>query len=335
MSAVVEQPPVAPARGSLLRAETHRFRSRRFIQLLLGLAVLGWLVAVVIGLTQFGTPDAGDVAEARQRIQQEVTVQEGFRQDCLDQSGGSEAACGQPIRAEDFRVEDFLPRQPFDLGSSARAGAAGFGAAAAVLAFLIGATWIGAEWSTRSLVAWLFWAPRRMRVMGAKLAVLAGATAVIGAAAQLAWLAMAALLDAVAGSGRTLADGFWSSLLATEGRCVLLAVLAALLGFGLANLVRNTGAALGIGFVYFSIVETAIRILKPTWEPWLLSNNAAALVSPGGITVFVQDGTPGPDGLVHPTEHVITNLHGALVIGGVTAVVVAVGLVLFARRDLH
>jgi hypothetical protein len=174
-----------------------------------------------------------------------------------------------------------------------------------------------------------------MRVMGAKLAVLAGATAVIGAAAQLAWLAMAGLLDAVAGSGRTLADGFWSSLLATEGRCVLLAVLAALLGFGLANLVRNTGAALGIGFVYFSIVETAIRILKPTWEPWLLSNNAAALVSPGGITVFVQDGTPGPDGLVHPTEHVITNLHGALVIGGVTAVVVAVGLVLFARRDLH
>ena len=335
MSAVLDQPPVAPARGSLLRAEIHRFRSRRFIHLLLGLFVLGWLVAVVIGLTQFGKPDSGDLAEARQRLQQEVSAQEGFRQDCLDQSGGSEAACGQPIRADDFRVEDFLPRQPFDLASSARAGAAGFGAAAAVLAFLVGATWIGAEWSSRTLVAWLFWAPRRMRVMGVKLAVLAGATAMIGAAAQLAWLGMAGLLDAVAGSGRDLPGRFWSTLLATEARCVLLVVLAGLLGFGLANLVRNTGAALGVGFVYFSIVETAIRILKPTWEPFLVSSNAAGLVTPGGFTVFVQNGTPGPDGLVHPTEYVVTNLQGGVLLGAVTAVVVITGLVLFARRDLH
>jgi hypothetical protein len=335
MTAVADSPPLTPARGSLLRAEAHRFGSRRFIRLLLGLFVLGWLAAIVIGLTQYGTPDAGDLADARQRLQQEVSRQEGFRQDCLDQSGGSEAACGQPIRAQDFRVEDFLGKRPFDLPSAATAGAAGFGAAAAVLTFLVGATWIGAEWSARSLVAWLFWAPRRMRVIGAKLAVLAGGTVLIGAAAQLAWLGMAGLLNAVAGSGSSLPGGFWGSLLATEARCVLLAVLAAGLGFGLANLVRNTGAALGIGFVYFSIVETAIRILRPTWEPFLLSNNAAGLVSPGGVSVFVQDGTPGPDGLVHPTEYVITNLQGAVLLGGVTVVVVAAGMVLFARRDLH
>ena len=58
---------------------------------------------------------------------------------------------------------------------------------------------------------------------------------------------------------------------------MLLTVLAALLGFGLTNLTRNTGAALGIGFVYFAILETAIRILRPVWEPWLLSNNAVGL----------------------------------------------------------
>ena len=55
---------------------------------------------------------------------------------------------------------------------------------------------------------------------------------------------------------------------------MLLTVLVSLLGFGLTNLIRNTGAALGVGFVYFAIVETAVRALRPAWEPWLLSIDA-------------------------------------------------------------
>jgi ABC-type transport system involved in multi-copper enzyme maturation permease subunit len=341
MSVVAEQPPTAgeraPARpsGSLLRAEAHRFAARRFIRVLLALAVLGWLAAIVIGLFSFGTPDEGDLAAARQSLAQEVDRQAGFQQECLEQNGDSAAMCGSPVRAEDFRVEDFLAREPFDLPGSGQAGALGFGGATAVLAFLLGATWIGAEWSTRSLVALLFWAPRRMRVMGAKLTVLTAATALFAAAMQVAWLAMAGLLNLVAGSGNAVPAGFWGDLLATEARSVLLAVLAALLGFGLANLVRNTGAALGIGFVYFAIAETAVRILRPTWEPWLLSDNALGLLAPGGSTVYIQDGTAGADGIVRPTEYLIGNLQAGLVLGAVTAVVVGIGVVLFARRDIH
>jgi hypothetical protein len=124
----------------------------------------------------------------------------------------------------------------------------------------------------RSLVALLFWVPRRPTVMGAKIAVLVVAAALLAIAMQLAWLAMAGLLNAVAGGGAPLPDGFWTEVLAAQGRSVLLAVLIALIGFGLANLTRNTGAALGVGFVYFAILETALRIMRPTWEPWLLSN---------------------------------------------------------------
>jgi ABC-type transport system involved in multi-copper enzyme maturation permease subunit len=345
MSTVVEQSPTAgratPVRssGSLLRAEVHRFRARRFIRVLLSLALLGWLAAVVIGLTQFGNPTEADFADARQRVQQELAVQEGFRQQCLDDPSrpddvSPEESCGQPLRASDFRVEDFVGKAPFDFAAAGENGALGFGAAAAVLAFLVGATWIGAEWSTRSLVALLFWVPQRMKVMGAKLAVLAAASALLGVAMQAGWLAMAGLLRAVAGSGDALPPGFWGDLLATQGRSVLLAVLAALIGFGLANLTRNTGAALGIGFVYFAILETAVRILRPTWEPWLLSNNAVALVNPGGITVFVPTGEVGPNAS-GMREYLIGNLQAGLVLGIVTAVVVAVGVVLFARRDLQ
>jgi len=125
--------------------------------------------------------------------------------------------------------------------------------------------------------------------------------------------------------------GFWGDLLATEGRSVLLVVLAALGGFGLANVVRNTGASLGIGFVYFAIVETAIGALRPAWQPWLLTNNAAGLVIPDGRTLYIWE-RPSQ---MEPTEYVVTNLQGGLVLTAVVAVVVGIGVVLFAKRDLH
>jgi hypothetical protein len=336
VSAVVEQPPDAPtrAKGSLLRAEAHRFRARRFIQVLLLLAPVGWVFAVVIALLNVGEPTDADIAEARQRIAQEVAFQEDFRRDCLAGSEVPERDCPPVLGEADFRVEDFLSKAPFDLASAGEGGAIGFGAAAAVLAFLIGATWIGAEWSTRSLVALLFWVPQRLKVMAVKLAVLVVAAALVGVAMQALWLAMAGILTAVAGNGAALPAGFWGDLFAVQGRAVLLGVLTALAGFGLANLTRNTGAALGVGFVYFAILETAIRILRPTWEPWLLSNNAFALIAPGGITVYVP-GETGPGGFPQSVEYVIGNLQAGLVLGFVCAVVIGLGVVLFVRRDIH
>src|SRR3954451_1427649 len=75
--------PAAPV-GGLLRAELRRFGARRFIRLLLALGVLGWLVAVAIGLTQFGHPSAGDLATARHQVDQTVTESNAGRQQCLD-----------------------------------------------------------------------------------------------------------------------------------------------------------------------------------------------------------------------------------------------------------
>jgi ABC-type transport system involved in multi-copper enzyme maturation permease subunit len=141
---------------------------------------------------------------------------------------------------------------------------------------------------------------------------------------------MAGILDALAGTGEPLPAGFWGDVLAVQGRGVLLAVITALLGFGIANLTRNTGAALGAGFVYFAVLETASHILRPSWEPWLLTNNAVGLIAPGGFVVPLPD--DGPTGF---TEYTITNLQAGLYLGAVTAVVVGAGVVLFARRDIH
>ena len=182
MSSVVEQPSARPAGqkmpragfGSLLRSEAHRFRSRRFIQVVLALAVVGWIVATGVALTQYGNPGADEIARAEQQLAADVEMNEQFRQECLDQADVPEGLspddfCGPAQGVEDYQLSWYLDKAPFDFGAAGPTGALGFAALAAVVAALVGATWIGAEWSTRSLVALLFWVPRRMHVMGAKL----------------------------------------------------------------------------------------------------------------------------------------------------------------------
>jgi hypothetical protein len=347
MSAVVEQPAARPTGpevpragfGSLLRSEVHRFRSRRFIQVVLALAVVGWIVATGIALTQYGNPGADEIARAEQQIAADVAMNEQFRQECLDQADvpagtSPDDVCGPAQAIEDYELAWYLDKAPFDFAEAGATGALGFAALAAVVAALVGATWIGAEWSTRSLVALLFWVPRRMQVMGAKLVVLTGAAVLIGVVAQLGWLAMSGVLRAVVGRDAALPQAFWSDLLQTQARGVLLTVIAALLAFGLTNLVRNTGAALGIAFVYLVIVESAVRGLRPLWQPWLLTDNAAALVQQGGSTIYVYPEQSG-SGPVEPIEYYLGHLQSGVFLAVVTLVMVAVGAVLFAKRDLH
>lgn len=91
------------------------------------------------------------------------------------------------------------------------------------------------------------------------------------------------------GTTGPLPSGFYPDLLSRQGRAVVLTVLTSLLGFGLSNLVRNTGAALGVGFVWFAFVENVVRGLRPRWQEWLLSDNAAALMSDGAYRIQLFD----------------------------------------------
>lgn len=331
-------------RGGLARAEIRRVRSRRFIRLLLVLAAAGYLLAVgFAAATEFGKTTPERLAAAQRNVERVVVEQNRYHQQCLNEPGRpasvpDEQVCGPPPSAEQFRAEDFLDKKPFVLADGLPSGALAVAVATSALAFLIGATYIGAEWSSRSIVALLFWEPRRRKVIGVKLAVIAAASALLGLFSQVLWWGTAYVLAATLGRTGPLPDGFHGALLAQQGRAVLLVVLAALLGFGLSNLVRNTGAALGVGFVYFAIVETAVRNIRSTWQEWLLTDNALALVQRGGHRLFLYDqGFVDEQGtfVSGGRELVLSNLHGALVLSLVTAALVALGAALFVRRDLH
>ncbi len=342
----VEQLPPTP-RGSLFRAELHRFRARRFIQVLAAVGVLVWAVAVVIGLLSFGEPTASDYAAAQAQVDQILAENNRYREECLqnpEQFAGpvpegmtAEDVCGPPLTEEDLGgVESFLTKAPFDLAAAGTGGALGFAGLASALAFVVGATWIGAEWSTRSIVALLFWAPRRLRVMGTKLAVLVAGATVFGVAAQVGWLTMAGILDAAVGLDEPLPEGFWSTLLQTQARGVLLVVLAAVLGFGLTSIVRNTGAALGIAFLYVVAVQLVLGGVKPSWSQWMLGTNAVALVKEDGLTLYFYDLVDySAQNMGEPVQYYLGHLQSGLLLTAVALLLVGIGTLLFARRDIH
>lgn len=323
--------------GSLARAEVRRFRSRRFIRVLLALAAIGYLLAVgLASANAFGKTTPDRLAAAQRNVQQAVQQQNDFRQQCLADPNRpadlpDDQVCGPVASADSYRVEDFLDSRPFVLATRLPEVALPVAAATAALAFLIGATYIGAEWSSRSIVALLFWEPRRVRVMAVKLAVLTAAAALLGVLTQAIWWGTARLMAAALGTAKGLPSGFYGHLLAQQGRAVVLVVLAALLGFAFSNLVRNTGAALGVGFVYFAVVETAVRAIHPAWQEWLLTNNAVALVKSGGLRLYLYD----PRLPTGQRELFLTNLHGGLVLGLATGFLVGLGVIAFSRRDLQ
>jgi hypothetical protein len=343
MSAVLTPPPSAPTGrfGGLLRAEAHRFLARRFIRVLLALALLGWVATLVICLLAFRTPSAGELATAQATQQEQVQLSNEGREQCLASADvppgvSSEEWCGPVVTEEDIPVSLFLQRPPFSISTDGADGAIAVAAVGGALAFLVGGTFVGAEWSTRSMVALLFWETRRPRVMAAKLLVTAAAMAALGVLLQAVWLGVATLLRAVVGDGVAPPDGFWSELLGLQARAVLLTVFAGLLGFGLTNLLRNTGAAAGAAFVYLLIVENAVRALRPAWQPWLLTNNAAALVVPDGLTLeWSADGFDDQGLPLQTVQYLLSGGQATVYLAVVTAVVVGAGVVLFSRRDLH
>jgi ABC-type transport system involved in multi-copper enzyme maturation permease subunit len=171
--------------------------------------------------------------------------------------------------------------------------------------------------------------------MAAKLLTLAALAVAVSILAQLLWLALSALLVAVRGPSDPppFAEGFVSDAAGLAGRGMLLAVLVVWGAFALANLTRNTGAALGIGFVYFAIIESVVGGFRPGLLRWLMGPNVAAFLTPGGLELPSGEVLPENSGLTSPVLQ-LTNLRAGLTLTLVVVVAIAIATVLFKRRDI-
>ena len=255
---------------------------------------------LVPGLTTYSTPSDADIAAARERVDARVADVAATRARCLaDPDRGTDlpldVACGAPLSAEDVPLEPYLDAEPYVFARDAGGAAATAGLLTALAACLIGLRGRGRPVVTS--------------------AVGAGALALAG---QVLALGSAGLLARVAGPAEEVPGIDWSRpdlvsvLLGAAARSVLLAVLVAVLGLGLARLARGRVPVVAAVLVGWAAVETVVRLMAPVLSPWLPFANAAALLAEDGL--FIEDpGAPiGPADTVPGFE--VGHLHAAVLL---------------------
>lgn len=265
---------------SLLSVELSRLLSRRLFRALSILVLAGFTLAG--GLTYINSNDSpGAIAAADAQRRAEVDAcMERFRSG--EESAG-EAAGGKQQQRDACEEQVWVPDPRF-VYVEVEWILMSMGIPLIMLGWLLGASFVGAEYTNRTLTSLLTWEPRRVRVVAAKIGALAVVTFLWIALSQV--LLAAALYPAAALKGTTAGvDGaFWATLAGVGARVATGGVIAGLLGFSLALAGKSTAAALGVGFAHLAVVEGLIRGFRPSWTDWLIGDNLSLfLVGPGEV----------------------------------------------------
>lgn len=304
----------------LLSVEVRRYLSRRLVWAMVGLTVAGMAVA---GTITFIRSHPLDPAAERALIQRAEADHRAALEACRNGSfgfGPNDVPPGESL--DEFCQRAIGPVRYTDPGfhlTNLQDIYIGTNALLIAMFVVLAASYIGAEWHAGTMTTLLTWEPRRIRVFVAK-ALVAAAMAFIGLLALQAVLALV-LLPAAMSRGTTLGvDTIWirsvAGLLARGGAA---AALAAAMACSLAFLGRNTAAALGIAFGYIAVVEPILRAVRPKWAPWLVFDNAGALVLGNRLDAAIFTRSP---------------LGAGLVLGAYAAAGLLVAGALFARRDV-
>ena len=320
--------------GRLVLTELRRLRSRR-VALVSGIVLL-----VAVGLFQLDVadevtpPSSAEVAQqqtyfdqAHAEWEQQHAAQE---KDCVD-SGNPAEECAWP---EPTPADYSLTATAFaDIGPSAVSLSAYL---TLLAAFVVGASFIGAEYATGSLANWLTFVPRRLWVYSSKLLAVVLASAVAGAVVNFLMLGLVVAFTRLHGGGLT---GLGTAA-ATAGRAVPIACLAGVAGYVFALLTRHTVAALGIalGYVVVSAVLSSIAAQADGplgWlPPWLPENNVTAFLQHGStytqyVETVTEQGTSGDS-----IEKHLTFGHSAVYWLVLLVVAVVSAALVFRRRDV-
>ncbi len=267
--------------GSLASSEVLRLRSRRAVRWLVGMAMLAVVFGALAGMLSAQAPSPGREQTAQARLErayeQEIVVYQG----CLEESGPvdfSPGACGpEPSRA--LTADRLLPYTSFSPVTDLRALVTFAGGLAAFVGFLVGATAVGADWTSRSMGLLLTWEPRRGRVLAVRTGVVAGATVALGVALMSVAAALGSLAVSIRGTWLGFGSSAWLDLLADSARLLLLVPLAGIVGLSLAMLARGTGFALGVAAGYVLVVESVVQAVWPWGSQWLVQTNALVVLS--------------------------------------------------------
>jgi len=326
----------------LLRVELRRLFARRLAVLTM-LGALAASLLVLWGVWESSQPMSGeDLAMAEEMYQQELAYwQEHGDEDlaaCLEAEAEEAELMGEDAvdwGCEESHTEPQLEWYLYVASPLRDTLPFSLEAISTILLFaagLVGATFTAAEISTGAMSTWLSFEPRRLRVYASKVAaaalgVLPAAVLAVAAVTGGSWL-IASHFDLTAGMGAAQwADTGWMAL-----RILTLAVIGALAGAALGFLLRHTAAVLGLVVVGF-IASQMVQGLVPRTAPWVPTTNVSGWVQHGTM-YYVEECTTDASGMMCDyTEHALSFGHSAAYLLVLTAVVVALGAVVFRRRD--
>ncbi|NIK54398.1 ABC transporter permease subunit [Kribbella shirazensis] len=206
----------------------------------------------------------------------------------------------------------------------------------AFAAFLIGASFIGAEFSTGAIGNWLTFEPRRLRVYGSKL--LAAATGFVPVAAVVLAIVLFGTFVIVDRLGDTASATakVWGDLAAIGGRAVVTTALAAVLGSIVGLLLRHTAAAIGVVMAYLVLAEGVFGSFLQDAQPWLVKLNFDAFVR-HDTQYYVEQCKTSADGsyMCDYVQKTLSFEHGAWYLAVLTVAVILIGGWVFRRRDIN
>ena len=319
----------------MIRAEWSRLFARRFtrIMLMVVVAVLT-LVALSVAVNSHRIDDAAR-AKARARAAAELTQYQKEEADCrAARDRGEDISRRYPPNCDYGPIQPqeewFLPYE-----FRFRAETPDFLLVAAgiltLFGFLVGASFVGAEWTSGGMTNLLLWRPRRLMVLGAKLSTLLAGVLLTSVLLVAAYVGSFWLIARYRGSFGRLTQGFWESLALTGGRAIGLALAGAAAGFALASLGRHTATALGVGIGYALIVEIGVQIVL----------SALAARDPGRYALssyvtgwLLKRYELPPSNCVDCKAYVITWGMSAAVLGAVVVATVLLAFVSMRRRDV-
>ncbi|MEU4679699.1 ABC transporter permease subunit [Micromonospora sp. NPDC023737] len=336
---------------SLYRTELRRLTKRRFTRYitLLGLLVL---LAVVVG-TFFTNQklDADTLARAErqadQQYEQQVRWSEQERVACEAAKAAGTPNDGRypddcsmisaPPR-EAIEASWFLP-STFDFRETFSETLIPFAAILALVGFVIGASFIGAEWSSGGMMNLLLWRPKRLTVLLTKLAALLTGMLAVTLPAAVAWFAGFWLVATYRGTTEKVTSGVWQSVTLTGLRAVVLVLVVTTLGFALASLGRHTAMALG-GVVAVAVVgQFGLGILLDMAgvrfpEAWLMPTYALAWMQKK-VTLQNWDSCNATVfGECKPETLDVTWQHSSVLLAVGAAVILGAALWAMRRRDI-
>jgi hypothetical protein len=315
----------------LVRVEILRLFSRRLVKIVAGLVLL--LVVAIVGIDGYNSakPAAGDDAAFRQRLGRaydrdiaafpQPPPGEGppgeFHVPSRDEFiANPEESCFGPETCNTRRKEPFVLREKLsDWG-------VGVALICTIVAFLVGASAAGAEWAAGTMQSLLYWESRRVRVVLAKIVGLSVVIATLVIAAEALYVIAAFPAAELRGSTGDLTGDVWGSYLLLVLRGIGAATFAALLGFAVAFGTRVTAAAVGIGFVYFVILQQLLIV----WKPWLIRYMIGPLFI--GWFEYGSDFSSDADGLV------LSGRRAGITLAIYAAVMVTAATVWFRQRDV-